>query len=85
MATDSVFSYLIVVPLPWKQKGGEILNWKIALLLLVVVFTPAVTAVSIGLRAPGLQPIPTMALEKTALCIIFKPLGEPIDNPGGPH
>jgi len=61
------------------------LNWKIALLLLAVVFTPAITAVSVGLNAPELQSIPTMMLEKTALCIIFKPTGDPIDNPGGPH
>lgn len=61
------------------------MNWKIALLLLVVVFAPVVTVAAVGLNTPELNPIPIPTLEKTALRIVFKPAGDPIDSPIGPH
>jgi len=59
------------------------LKWKVALLILTVFLAPVVTAVAVNLNTPKLEYRPP--LEKTALCIISEPTGEPISGPHPPN
>ena len=58
------------------------MNWKAALMVLVIFFASAVTLATISLNVPEL--IHLGISERTTLDIGYKPMGDPVPGPGAP-
>jgi hypothetical protein len=59
------------------------LNWKVAIILLLLFSATAVTTTMLDLNTPKLSQ--SQNLETTTTGKNPIPQGEPIDGPGGPH
>jgi hypothetical protein len=65
------------------QMGGENLNYKAALVLIVIFFASAATVVAVSLNAPTLSVFG--GTEKRILDEGYDPKGDPIGGPGPPY
>jgi hypothetical protein len=69
-----------------KNKGGEKLNMKAALLLILLffAFTPIITALTTTFILPTLNAISLAKTTARDFILEIRPMGDPINDPVGP-